>query len=152
MRWKMLRERMPMKMRLMVVCVALASMVVAVAQTASKPKASTSAAAVDAKTNGVVGVNKFMRDVDSYPGRVQVEGIVKTVSAKSQSLGLGDCEGCGKCEAGSCAELVLPVRWTGAMPSVGQGVRVTGEVQKRKGKLTFVASAVEKVQAPEEKK
>ncbi len=142
-----------MKTKLIVWCVVVAAVgCSAMAQTGPKAKAAAQAPSAEARSNAVLGVNKFMRDVDSYPGRVQVEGIVKTVSAKSQSLGLGDCEGCGKCEAGSCAELVLPVRWTGAMPSVGQAVRVTGEVQKKKGKLTFVASAVEKVQAPEEKK
>ncbi len=146
-------ERTNMKTKLIVWCVVVAAVgCSAMAQTGPKAKAATPAPAAEARSNAVLGVNKFMRDVDSYPGRVQVEGIVKTVSAKSQSLGLGDCEGCGKCEAGSCAELVLPVRWTGAMPSVGQAVRVTGEVQKKKGKLTFLASAVEKVQAPEEKK
>ncbi len=146
-------ERINMKTKLIVWCVVVAAVgCSAMAQTAPKPKTAAPAAVAEARSSAVLGVNKFMRDVDSYPGRVQVEGIVKTVSAKSRSLGLGDCEGCGKCEAGSCAELVLPVRWTGAMPSIGQGVRVTGEVQKKRGKLTFVASAVEKVQAPEEKK
>ncbi len=146
-------EHMIMKTKLIVWCAIVAAIgYSAVAQTGPKAKAATPGPAAESKTNAVLGVNKFMRDVDSYPGRVQVEGVVKTASAKSQSLALGDCEACGKCKAGSCAELVLPVRWTGTMPSVGQAVRVTGEVQKKKGKLTFVASAVEKVQAPEEKK
>ncbi len=118
----------------------------ALAQTASQPKAAPSAPVGDTKTNGVPGVNSFMRGVDSYHGRVQVEGIVKTISAKNQTIGLVDSEGCEKCDQGSCAELVLPVRWSGTMPHSGDLVRVSGEVQKKKGKLTFVASEVNKVQ------
>ncbi len=122
------------------------------AQTASQPKAVPSVSAGEAKTNGVPGVNSFMRGVDHYRGRVQVEGIVKTISAKNQTMGLVDSEGCEKCDQGSCAELVLPVRWTGTMPSLGDLVRVSGEVQKKKGKLTFVASEVNKLQQPGKKK
>ena len=121
------------------------------AQTASQPKAVPSVPAGEAKTNVVSGVNSFMRGVDHYQGRVQVEGIVKTISAKNQTMGLVDLEGCEKCEQGSCAELVLPVRWTGTMPRVGELVRVSGDVQKKKGKLTFVASEVNKVQQPVKK-
>lgn len=122
------------------------------AQTASQPKAVTSVPAGEAKTSVVPGVNSFMRGVDHYQGRVQVEGVVKTISAKNQTMGLVDSEGCEKCEDGSCAELVLPVRWSGTMPSLGDLVRVSGEVQKKKGKLTFVASEVNKVQPPGKKK
>ncbi len=123
----------------------------ALAQTASQSKAAPSLSAGDVKTNGVPGVNSFMRGVDRYHGRVQVDGVVKTISAKNQTMGLVDSAGCEKCNQGKCAELVLPVRWSGPMPHSGDFVRVSGEVQKKKGKLTFVASEVNQVQRPGEK-
>ncbi len=140
-----------MKTKLIVSLMIVAMGCGVLAQTTSQPKPVPSVPAANAKTNGVPGVNSFMRGVDSYHGRVQVEGIVKTVSAKNQTMGLVDCEGCEKCDQGSCAELVIPVRWSGTMPHPGDVVRVSGEVQKKKGKLTFVASEVNKVQQPGKK-
>ncbi len=141
-----------MKANLIVWTVAAAMGLCAVAQTTSNPQPASSAPPAEAKTNAVPGVNAFMRAVDHYRGRVQVEGLVKTFSAKNQTLGLVDVAGCEKCDQATCTELVLPVRWTGTMPSVGQAVRVSGEVQKKRGKLVFVASEVKKVQPLENKK
>lgn len=143
-----MKERMPMKMRLMVVFVALASMAGALTQT----KTNAPAESATASTNAVVGVETFMRGVERYKGRVQVEGVVQKVSAKAKSVALIDVEEFRKCGLADCADAVLPVRWTGKLPEAGQAVRVTGEVQKQKGKLVFVASELEKVELGSEKK
>jgi hypothetical protein len=47
------------------------------------------------------------------------------------------------CGVTNCAELVLPVRWAGSMPTTEQTVRIEGEVQESAGKMIFVASRLE---------
>ena len=137
-----------MKKAMMVWCVVLASMGMAVAQT----KTNAPTAAATTSTNAVLGVEKFMKEVEGYKGRVQVEGVVQKVSAKGKSVALIDAAACGRCGEGCCTALALPVRWTGAMPSVGQVVRVTGAVQREKGKMVFVAGELKKVEPPAERK
>lgn len=139
--WEVLRERMTMKTRLMVVCVAVAWMAGAMAQTKTNAPAGSAAS-----TNAVVGVEKFMRGVEGYRGLVQVEGVVQKVSARSKSMALIDVEEFRKCGLADCADAVLPVRWAGKLPEPGQAVRVTGEVQKQKGKLVFMASELARVE------
>jgi len=145
-----LKERRFMKAILIVWLVGAAAVTGVVAQGNTNAAAGSGPAA--AHTNVVLGVEKFMRGVDGYRGRVQVEGVVQKVSAKSKSVALIDVEEFRQCGLADCAELVLPVRWTGAMPSAGQAVRVSGEVQKPKGRLVFVASELEKVELPAKKK
>ncbi len=141
-----------MNRKLVVSFVAMAVVTGAMAQSATNARLSSVPPTAEAKTNAVLGVETFMRGVSHYQGRVQVEGVVRTVSAKTHTLALIDVAEFEKCGLADCAELVLPVRWAGTMPSVGQNVRVSGEVQKQKTKLVFVASEVEKVQPPEKKK
>ncbi|MBI3427899.1 MAG: hypothetical protein HY011_33670 [Acidobacteria bacterium] len=122
-----------------------ATIVVSQIQTNSAPPAKPPPSTVESsKTNTVLGVENFMRNVDRYRGRVQVEGVVSSVSATNQTLGLIDVREFQTCGLEKCAELTLPVRWTGAMPTVGQAFRANGEVQKEKGKLVFVAKTLEK--------
>jgi len=104
-------------------------------------------AAESSKTNAVLGVENFMKNVDRYRGNVRVEGVVAAVSATNQMLGLIDTREFQTCGLEKCG-LSLPVRWTGAMPAVGQAIRTDGEVQKTKGKLVFVAKTLEKVELP----
>lgn len=117
----------------------------AVAQTATNTPAAT-------RTNAVLGVERYMRGVEHYKGRVEVKGVVQKVAAKTQTVALIDVEEFRHCGLADCAELVLPVRWSGKLPEPGQAVQVTGEVQKANGKLVFVASELEKVELPEKKK
>ncbi len=131
--------------------VAMAVVTGALAQSATNARLSSVPPTAEAKTNAVLGVEKFMRGGAHSQGRVQVEGVVRTVSAKTHTMALIDVEEFEKCGLADCAELVLPVRWAGTMPTVGQAVRVSGEVQKQKAKMVFVATEVEKVQLPEKK-
>lgn len=133
-----------MKRNLIVWCVMVLAWG-AMAQTATKAPAAT-------RTNAVLGVEQYMRGVEHYKGRVEVQGVVQKVAAKTQTVALIDVEEFRHCGLADCAELVLPVRWSGKLPEPGQAVRVTGEVQKQKGKLVFVASKGEKVELPEKKK
>lgn len=99
-------------------------------------------------SKAVLGVETLMRAPDRYPGRVRVEGVVSAVAAKQQTLALIDTREFQQCGTVDCAELALPVRWTGPMPAVRQTIRVEGQVQEAGGKLVFVARRLEKVQPP----
>ena len=96
--------------------------------------------------NEVLGVDHYMRHVDQYPGEVQVKGVVSMASGDDHTLALIDVDEFQRCGRLTCAQLALPVRWAGPMPSVQEVVQVTGEVQRDAGKLVFSAQLVESVQ------
>ena len=100
---------------------------------------------------GTVGVEALMKNIDQHKGSVRVEGVVSAASAERQLLTLIDTRELDECGVTTCAQLKLPVRWTGAMPPVRAIVRVDGEVQRQPGgKLVFVARGVEEVRAPQD--
>jgi len=93
---------------------------------------------------GSVGVDDLMRNVDRYrTGPVRVEGVVSLASSSERTMTLIDNREYKKCGLG-CAELMLPIRWSGAMPAVKEAVCVDGEIQEDGGKLIFVARSVER--------
>ena len=93
-----------------------------------------------------IGVEELMRNLKKYSGLVVVEGVVAAAKASDQKIALIDTREYRECNDTACAELVLPVRWSGTMPSVKQTVRATGEVKRQDdGKLVFVASDVQVV-------
>lgn len=97
---------------------------------------------------GVVGVEELMRNVERHQGNVTVEGVVQAVS--EGTLCLIDKSEFSRCGVTTCADLVLPVKWSGKNLSVQEVVRVTGRVREQAGKLVFVASALEAVPSPAE--
>ena len=97
-----------------------------------------------------LGVDQFMREPEKHPVTLVVDGVVKTVSRKDQTLALIDVEEYRKCRVVTCSLLSLPVRWAGEMPTVLDIVRVEGEVTTVNGKMLFAARKLEKV--PETKK
>lgn len=127
---------------------AAATGALAQAQTNSGSPAQPAPPVTSRTTNAPLGVDELMRNVDRHRGSVQVEGVVSAVSATNQSVALIDVREFQQCGLAKCAELTLPVRWTGTMPTVGQAVRVSGEVEEKKGKLAFVAKSVEKFELP----
>ena len=125
--------------KLVLGCCGAAAMVVGIA---SLPVAAESQA---------VGVEALMKNVDEHKGPVRVEGVVSAASAERQLLTLIDTRELDECGVTTCAQLKLPVRWTGVMPPVRAIVRVDGEVQRQPdGKLVFVARGVEEVRAPQD--
>ena len=116
-----------MKKTLIIGClmVVVAPIVVSQIQTNSAPPATPPPAAKSSSTNVVLGVENFMKNVDRYRGNVRVEGVVITVSATNQMLGLIDVREFQTCGLEQCS-LSLPVRWTGTMPAVGQAVHADG--------------------------
>lgn len=95
-----------------------------------------------------LGVNALMKHPQRHQGRVQVEGVVSATSAKQQTLALIDTAEFQRCGTVECAGLSLPVRWKGPMPAVAKTVRVNGQIEKRGGKLIFVAQTLTPVKLP----
>lgn len=92
-----------------------------------------------------VSVRELIKHVDRYPGPVQVDGVVSDVFPDRKMLALIDVEEFKDCKVVTCAKLMLPVRWEGAMPVVAATVRAHGEVKKQGVRRIFVASSVENV-------
>lgn len=99
-------------------------------------------------SSAVLGVEAFMKNVDAHRGPVRVRGVVSAVDAATRTLALIDSAEFEKCQVTSCAELALPVRWTGPMPAVEETVEVEGQAEEDGGKLVFVATKVETVSSP----
>jgi len=103
--------------------------------------------AVSAEPAAVLDVSALMREPDKHKGVVRIEGVVSRVYPKDQKLGLIDTEEFKRCGVVTCADMVLPVRWTGVMPEPKAHVRLDGEVQKSDRGLEFVANSLETVPA-----
>ncbi len=106
------------------------------------------AAEASTSVQAASGVDDFMKNVDRYKGKVSLEGVVSAVTPEQQAVSLIDAKEFQACGVTTCAQLTLPVQWRGPMPAMGDLVRVTGQAQEVKGKLTFVADRLEKVTRP----
>lgn len=98
------------------------------------------------ESSKAVGVDEFMINLDRYPGRVLVKGVVSAVSLERKLVGLIDAGEYESCGVVTCAQLTLPVLWKGQMPKVKEAVLVEGQVQKQNGKLLFMARALERIE------
>jgi len=96
----------------------------------------------------VLGVDEFMKNVDLYRGKVNLEGVVSALAPEQQAISLIDAKEFQDCGVTTCAQLTLPVQWRGPMPAVRDLVRVEGQAREVKGKLMFVADKLEKVARP----
>ena len=96
-------------------------------------------------SSAVVGVESLMKSPDKYPGVIQVEGAVSSVSPKKGTMTLIDKSELEECGTTNCAEYVLPVQWKGPFPTVKEIVRIKGKVEKVNGKKIFVATSLKKI-------
>ena len=112
----------------------------------SPPKASTIGA-----EQAAIGVDALMQNVDAYlEDMVLVEGVVSAVDADRQTLALIDIGEYWSFRVITCADLTLPVRWSGPMPLEREAVQVKGKIQDVKGKLVFVGQKLEKIALKQE--
>ena len=86
-----------------------------------------------------INVDDLMNNPEVYTGLVQVEGIVSIVNPEKQMFGLIDLREFIECGVTTCASLTLPVQWSGAMPTSGETVHVSGEVKNSNGQFVFHA-------------
>lgn len=94
------------------------------------------------KVDAEIGVRALMESPESYKSQVQVAGVVSQVVTDSKIFGLIDLEEFKTCQKVTCASLVLPVKWDGNMPEVGQTLSAVGEIQKEGKRFLFKASEV----------
>lgn len=112
------------------------------------PGAGLQAAETAVSPQKVLGVDEFMKNVDRYPGKVSLEGVVSGVAPDSAAISLIDCGEFQACGVTTCAQLTLPVQWSGPLPGVGDRVKIAGQTKEVKGKLMFVAEKLEKAARP----
>lgn len=87
-----------------------------------------------------VGVRTLMESPEKYSQQIRVSGVVSQVVEDAKILGLIDLEEFKTCNKVTCASLILPVRWEGTMPEVGQQLTSTGKIQKEGKRYLFIAS------------
>ncbi len=86
-----------------------------------------------------------VKSAKSLPGTLEVVGVVARRDASAGTFSLIDREEFRKCRSVGCANFLLPVRWSGKLPSITSVVKVSGTVRDTKeGKFLF-AAAVEAV-------
>jgi hypothetical protein len=98
-----------------------------------------------AASRAIVNVDDLMKDVDRHRGLITVRGVVSAIAREDGLVSLVDVRAFAECRATNCcAQLTLPVQWTGTMPAVGDRVKVSGQVRREEaGKLAFAATTLE---------
>lgn len=82
-----------------------------------------------------------VKSARSLPGILEVVGVVAKRNASTGTFSLIDREEFRKCRTVSCADFLLPVRWTGKLPSITSVIKVKGAIRDTKeGKFLFAES------------
>lgn len=86
-----------------------------------------------------------VKSAKALPEPLEVVGVVAKRNSSTGTFSLIDREEFRKCQSVSCANFLLPVRWSGKLPSFTSIVKVKGAVRDTKeGKFLF-ADSVEAV-------
>lgn len=86
-----------------------------------------------------------VKSAKSLPGTLEVVGVVAKRNTSTGTFSLIDREEFRKCQSVSCANFLLPVRWSRKLPSIASVIKVKGAVRDTKeGKFLF-AETVETV-------
>jgi hypothetical protein len=90
-------------------------------------------------------VNQVGADPLAYNGTITVTGIMAGVSNSDPSIfGIYDIKEL-QCTTANCNKLYVPVRHQGAMPQVGDEVRITGSFSKVAQGVVFTAEKIKVV-------
>lgn len=90
-------------------------------------------------------VNEVGSDPAAYTGTITLVGVTKAFSrADSTVFGIMDLKEL-QCTTPNCNKPLLPVKYQGALPAIGDEVRVTGSFTQTQGGYLFTASALEVV-------
>ncbi len=82
-----------------------------------------------------------VKSAKSLPNTLEVVGVVARRQTSAQTFSLIDREEFRKCRSVGCANFLLPVRWSGKLPSITSVVKVKGAVRDSKeGKFLFAES------------
>ncbi len=102
-------------------------------------------AVADSNPRPVLGVDQLVKEVDRHKGPIRVEGIVTAVVPDKRMIAVVDIEQFKKCGLLQCPSyLVLPVMWSGVMPSLKDAVIIEGQIKESAGKLFFDAKTIDK--------
>jgi hypothetical protein len=104
------------------------------------------AVVITSKGDGdILHVNQVGSDPLAYSGTITVTGIMAGVSNSDPSIfGIYDIKEL-QCTTANCNKLYVPVRYQGAMPKVGDEVRVTGSFSKVAQGVVFTAEKIKVV-------
>lgn len=93
----------------------------------------------------ILHVNQVGADPLAYNGTITVTGIMAGVSNSDPGIfGIYDVKEL-QCTTANCNKLYVPVRYQGAMPKVGDEVRITGSFSKVPQGVLFNAEKVKVV-------
>jgi len=82
-----------------------------------------------------------VKSAKTLPGTLEVVGVVAKRNASTGTFSLIDREEFRKCRSVSCANFLLPVRWSGKLPSIASIIKVRGIIRDTKeGKFLFAES------------
>jgi hypothetical protein len=77
----------------------------------------------------------------TLPDVIEVVGVVAKRNASTGTFSLIDREEFRKCQSVRCANFLLPVRWSGKLPSIASVIKVKGAIRDtREGKFLFAES------------
>ncbi len=86
-----------------------------------------------------------VKSAKSLPSTLEVVGVVAKRNASAGTFSLIDREEFRKCQSVSCANFLLPVRWSGKLPSIASVIKVIGTIRDTKEGKFFFAESVEAV-------
>jgi hypothetical protein len=82
-----------------------------------------------------------VKSARALPDVIEVVGVVAKRNASTGTFSLIDREEFRKCQSVSCANFLLPVRWSGKLPSIASVIKVRGAIRDTKeGKFLFAES------------
>jgi hypothetical protein len=90
-------------------------------------------------------VNQVASDPSAYSGKIAVTGIMGAVAQHDPSVfGIFDLKEL-QCTTPNCNKILLPVKYQGAMPKLGDEVQVSGSFTLVSGSYIFTATNVKVV-------
>lgn len=84
-----------------------------------------------------------VKSAKSLPSTLEVVGVVAKRNVSTGTFSLIDREEFRKCQSVSCANFLLPVRWSGKLPSIASVIKVRGAIRDTKGGKFLFAESVE---------
>ena len=90
----------------------------------------------------VLRVNDIQADPSSFTDTITINGVMAGVSQTDQKLfGLVDTAEVKACKSVGCSTFILPVKYDGKLPQVGDEVNVTGSFVGSDNDLVFIATS-----------
>ncbi|MBR0600058.1 hypothetical protein [Sinanaerobacter chloroacetimidivorans] len=89
----------------------------------------------------ILNVNDIQADPSSFTGTITINGVMAGVSQTDSKLfGLVDTAEVKACESVGCGTFILPTKYDGKLPQVGDEINVTGSFVGSGNDLVFKAT------------